>query len=356
MISSALMISSRRSRASSDTEGGAPVSATARGLERLSRASRCVAPLLATLLLLLLSVSGSGCGEQAPPQPGSVIIGLTSEFRVPVDMQELSIIMRVNGEIIRQERRGEGLDGDPLVFPTELAFEDLPEGDAVEVELEAFGGEQLRYTLVKRLASTEVVGGKKLLMRVPLETECAPGPGQEATCDAPMTCVTGVCRSAHLSPASLELYDPAWSKPKNDVCKPEGGGDPVVIVGRGQSDFFAIEDGEVAPVEAGPQGGHHIWVALRMKNLGQSGSITSVKGYIPDLDLELSEFKVIFTFDQDEGGFCKLYGLRYQIDTDGVDVDTVLGHAMEVTVTVTESKEGGIGVGKKTVTLSDTIL
>lgn len=271
-------------------------------------------------------------------------------------MQELSITTRVNGEVTRQESRGEGLSGEPLTFPTEIAFEDLPDGDAVEVDLEGFGGEQLRYTLVKRLASTEVVGGKRLLMRVPLETECAPMPGQEGMCEAPMTCVTGVCRSAHLSPASLELYDPAWAKPKNDICKPEGGGQPVVIVGRGQSDYFAAEEGEVAQVEAGPQGGHHIWVALRMKNLNQSGSITSVKGYIPDLDLELSEFKVIFTFDQDEGGFCKLYGLRYQIDTGGVDVKTVLGHAMEVTVTVTESKTGGVGVGKKTVTLSDTIL
>ena len=44
-----------------------------------------------------------------------------------------SFIMRVNGEVIRQESRGEGAI-EPLAFPTELAFEDLPEGDAVEVD------------------------------------------------------------------------------------------------------------------------------------------------------------------------------------------------------------------------------
>ena len=73
-------------------------------------------------------------------------------------------------------------------------------------------------------------------------------------------------------------------------------------------------DGVVAQVEAGPQGGHHIWVAVRMKGLLQSGSITSVTGHFPELDQDVGPFQVIFTFDQDEGGYCKLYGLRFQLD------------------------------------------
>jgi hypothetical protein len=117
-----------------------------------------------------------------------------------------------------------------------------------------------------------------------------------------------------------------------------------------------MEDLEVAQVEAGPQGGHHIWVAVRMKNLRQSGSITSVSGFVPDLNLELSPFNVIFTFDPDEGGYCKLYGLRYQLDANGTDVETVLGHQLKVTVRVTESMGDDIGVGERMVTLSDTIL
>lgn len=224
----------------------------------------------------------------------------------------------------------------------------------VEVELAGCGGGVL-FPLVNRLASTETVAGRQRLMRVPLETECAPGP-DTPVCAAPETCITGLCKDAHRSPMTLELYNPSWSAPQGDICKPASAGDPVVLVGKGQSDYFAIKDGEVAQVEAGPQGGHHIWVAVRMKNLAQSGSITTVQGYVPALDLELAAFNVIFTFDQDEGGFCKLYGLRYQLDTDGIDIETLLGHEVKVMVTVRESKLGGVGTGERLVKLSDTIL
>jgi hypothetical protein len=308
------------------------------------------------LLALLLVVPGCG-GGPSPSMTGSVFIGLTSELRVPTDIQELHVVMRVNGAVVRDETRGTFMGAQQgLSFPTELPFEGLFDGDLVEVELEAFGGEGLRVLLVTRRASTEVVAGRKILLRVRLETECAPKNGTNLSCEAPETCVTGACRDAFINPQGLEEYYPTWAEEGLDACKPAGGGDPIVIVGRGQSDYLPMDDLEVAQVEAGPQGGHHIWVAIRMKNLRQSGSITTVSGYVPDLDLELSPFNVIFTFDPDEGGFCKLYGLRYQLDTNGVDVDTVLGHTLKVTVRVTESKGSGIGVGERMVTLSDTVL
>jgi len=318
--------------------------------------SRILAFLQSTLVLFGLLLAGCEVPGTASAT-GSVIVGLTSELRVPTDIQELHVVMRVNGAVVVDETRGSFQGAaQALSFPTELPFRGLNAGDQVEVDLEAFGGGALRVLLISRRAATEVVGGQTLLFRVRLEVECAPVGGESVSCDAPQTCVTGVCRDAFVDPYSLELYSPTWSQASNDVCKPVGGGDPVVIVGKGQSDYLPTEDLEVAQVEAGPQGGHHIWVAIRMKNLRQSGSITSVSGYFPDLDIELSPFNVIFTFDPDEGGYCKLYGLRYQLDGDGHPIETLLGHTLDVKVTVTESKEGGVGVGERTVKLSDTIL
>lgn len=311
--------------------------------------------LFVTVLSATLGSSALGCGDPQPEPLGSVVFGLTSEFRVPVDMQELHVVSRVNGAVVADQTRGTTPGMTPLSFPTEVPFTNLNGGDNVEVELEGFGGGGLSFSLVKRLASTEVVAGRKLLMRVPLETECAGGL-KGPMCEAPQTCITGVCKDSHRDPTSLELYTSQWSRPPGDICKPANAGDPVVLVGKGQSDYFTMNDGDLAQVEAGPQGGHHIWVAIRMKNLGQSGSITTVTGEIPDLGLKPAPFSVIFTFDQDEGGYCKLYGLRYQLDTDGIDIKTVLGHQVKLTVTVTESKDGGVGVGQKLVTLSDNIL
>lgn len=316
--------------------------------------SRIVAFFRSSIVLCLLVLAGCGVTE---PSVGSIIVGLTSELRVPTDIQELHVVMRVNGAVVLDETRGTFAGApQPLSFPTELPFRGLNDGDQVEVSLEAFGGGALRVLLISRTAATEVVGGQTLLFRVRLEVECAPNAGEPIACAAPQTCITGVCREAFVDPYSLELYTSSWSQVSNDICKPVGGGDPIVIVGKGQSDYLPMDDFEVAQVEAGPQGGHHIWVAIRMKNLRQSGSITSVSGYVPDLDIELSPFNVIFTFDPDEGGYCKLYGLRYQLDGDGNAIETLLGHTLKVKVTVTESKDGGVGVGERTVKLSDTIL
>ena len=136
----------------------------------------------------------------------------------------------------------------------------------------------------------------------------------------------------------------------NDICKPTGAGAPMVIVGEGQADYLPTMDGVVAQVEAGPQGGHHIWIAVRMKGLLQSGSITAVTGHFPELDQDIGPFQVIFTFDQDEGGYCKLYGLRFQLDQTR-PVDQVLGKTLDVQVKVTD-KEGAVGIGKRSVVLS----
>jgi hypothetical protein len=79
-----------------------------------------------------------------------------------------------------------------------------------------------------------------------------------------------------------------------------------------------------------------------------------VTGRVPDLNLDISPLQVIFTFDQDEGGFCKLYGLRFQLDQTH-DIQELLGKALELTVQVSD-KDGDVGVGERTVTLSNDIL
>ena len=188
-----------------------------------------------------------------------------------------------------------------------------------------------------------------------IDSRCAIVPGGSApVCDAPMTCVAGHCADGEIDAQHLEPYTPGWATTTTDICKPAGAGAPIVTVGEGQSDYLPTSDGDVAQVEAGPQGGHHIWVAIRMKNLTQSGSITSVTGHFSDLGYDVGPFNVIFTFDQDEGGFCKLYGLRFQLDADH-DIQEMLGHVLDVKVTVTD-QDGAAGVGVRTVKLSDDFL
>lgn len=304
------------------------------------------------LFSCLFSLILPGCSDPvAVDDPtGTVVFGITSDFRLGVDIDRLRVVTREAGEVTRDETLTAADGG--LYFPYELRFEAAPEGTSVEVDLEAFatGSQQ---ALVKRRASSTILADRTLLLRVVLELECRLTVIGE--CAAPTTCATGTCRDPFVSPGLLEDYKPGWGgSGTSDICKPAEGGDPVVTVGKGQSEYLPMADLEVAQIEAGPQGGHHIWVAIRMKNLRQSGSITQLTGLVPESGQEISPFNVIFTFDQDEGGYCKLYGLRFQLDQ-AVAIEELLGKILEVTVTVTDS-EGAVGTGVKQVTLSDTIL
>jgi hypothetical protein len=328
---------------------------------------RAFALFFASLFALLLA---PGCNGGAPPNTrgtggdgggtvdpnhGTVIVGVTSDLRVGVDIDRVHVVMSVGGKVTKEEDLLASTSSTPFKFPLELPFEDLDGDTDVAVQLDAFGVGGGTVPLTSRIASTKILAGKKLLFRVALDSRCVEtNSGNAPSCVAPETCVAGVCAASAVEAKTLPAYSPAWTKVSNDICKPTGSGPPVVSVGEGQADYLPTMDGAEAQVEAGPQGGHHIWVAVRMKGLLQSGSITAVTGHFPELDQDIGPFQVIFTFDQDEGGYCKLYGLRFQLDQT-VPIDQVLGKTLEVQVKVTD-KEGTVGIGKRTVVLSKQLI
>ncbi|MRG95240.1 hypothetical protein [Polyangium spumosum] len=301
--------------------------------------------LLSLLTLLLLVPACSGGGE---PLRGGLVVGVTSDLRVGVDVLRLHVIRKVNGAVVSDDELFS--DGaSPFEMPLEIGFSDLADGDDVDVEIEAFGS--TNSPLVVRSAGSTIRAGRTLLLRVDLAAACA---GSSAPkCEAPQTCTGGVCGAVYVSPANLEDYNTGWSKGKTDICKPNDG-PPALFIGKGQADYLPTSDYDLAQIEAGPQGGHHIWVALRMKNLRQSGSITTLTGHVDELDLDINPFTVIFTFDPAEGGYCKLYGLRFQIDG-ATDVEALLGKTLLVKASV-KDKDGDVGTAERWVKLSSDIL
>jgi hypothetical protein len=283
---------------------------------------------------------------------GSVVLGLTSKLTPGAGIDAMHVVIKAGGNVVVDEERSASAKN--LSFPSEFKADDLEDGEPVEATITATSGGDTTPALT-RIASTEAIAGKSLLLQVELEGACVQLPGGSApSCTAPATCIHGVCKDSHVDGSKLPAYTPTWSKKTVDVCKPQGAGDPAVVVGQGQADYLPIDDNATAQVEAGPQGGHHIWVALRLKNLTQSGSITSLTGHFPELGYDVGPFNVIFTFDPDEGGYCKIYGLRFQLDIDH-DIHEMLGKTFEITATI-KDKDGDVGTGKKTVKLSSDIL
>jgi hypothetical protein len=305
---------------------------------------------------LLLLFTLAACGDGTPASStGTVVVGVTTDLRVGIDLTALHVVKSEGGVVV--DDFGLSIGAGDLVLPLEIPFVERPPGARVGVTLEAYTG-SATTPIVRRTAFTDVLLGANLLLRAPLDSACVVHPGGtgEGLCAPELTCIGGACVDPYVSPHVLEGYAPDWADSgAGDICKPVDAGPPEVFVGHGQSDYFDSQNLELAQVEAGPQGGHHIWVAARQKNLRRSGSITRVSGKVLSTGREIAPFSVVFTFDPDEGGYCKVFGLRFQLDDESHPISEVLGEPVEITVKISDP-DGDVGEGKRVFTLSDDTL
>jgi hypothetical protein len=277
-----------------------------------------------------------------------LVVGVQSEPMGGV-VSSLHIVIKVAGKVVTDEviTPPKGSHA-PFPPPWEKTLSGAGAGAAqVDVSVDATGADASGPHLT-RLASTHFVPGHVELLRVQLESRCivypvtprGPGkmPGRLSgpTCAAPTTCLLGTCQSDVVPPAGLEAYAPNWATNVPDRCKPAGGGPPVLQTGTGQTTYLPLEPMQTLQAEAGPQGGHHIWIATRMKNMKQTLSTTKIEGVQPETGTAIPPSTFVFSYAPDQGGFCKLYGLRYQLDNGGIDYKQFLGKPLDVTVTVTD--------------------
>ena len=251
-----------------------------------------------------------------------------------------------------------------LPHETKLAPPAGNEAAAVSVRVEGYeeadaGPPFTTPPVLLRTAETRFVPDQVALLRLQLQGECLLGlpggpPGAPA-CLSPQTCIGGGCQDDSVAPSNLEAYTPQWAENAPDVCKPTHAGAPIVQVGTGQSDYLPLTSGQAVQAEQGPQGGHHIWIAVRQENLKQTGSTTAITSLQPGTGLVGPSMRFVFTFDPDEGGFCKLAGLRYQFDIDGMDYHLFLGKPLDVTVTITDPS-GSTGSGVAHINVDPTLL
>ena len=297
------------------------------------------------VLALALAYAGlSPCRFAAPDR---LVVGVQSEPMGGL-ITAMHVVVRIDGAVVTDETVRPP-HGSRAGFPQpwESTVTAPPgSGSQVEVEVDAIG--QNEATMLTRLGSTRFASGAPRLLRIPLETRCLvfppqptapgkpPGPLSGPTCAPPMTCILGTCQSGSVPVASLETYAANWPNNAPDRCKPRGGGAPALQIGTGQTDYLPLTSGQTLQAEAGPQGGHHIWIATRMKNLKQTLTTTRIEGAQPGTGLTIPPSTFVFTYAPAEGGYCKLYGLRYQLDNGGIDYKPFLGKPLDVTVTLTD--------------------
>jgi hypothetical protein len=314
------------------------------------------------LFLLLFAYAMASPGRH--PDQGQLVVGIQSEAIGGI-ASALHVTVWVAGAVAFDDTVKPPIRG--AAFPPwEKAFAG-PASATVDVAVEALGVAGAAGPQLKRLASTQLVAGRQPLLRVALESRCvvypttprapgkAPGPLSGPTCVAPSTCVMGACQSGVVTPDELEPYTPGWPKNAPDRCKPRDGGPPMLQVGTGQTDYRPLTPGQTLQAEAGPQGGHHIWIATRMKNLKQTLTTTRIEGLQPDTGTPIPPSTFVFTYAPAEGGACKLYGLRYQLDNGGIDYKQFLGKPLDVKVTLTD-QSGATATGTAHIEVAPTLV
>ena len=294
---------------------------------------------------------GAGGHGGASGKTGSVIVGVTSQLTLN-QMSELHVILSVNGAVVEDRTYG-ALFTPPIAFPLELAFSDLPDGDAIDVVVRATDPVIDEYRLIlEQRASTTVVAGETLLLRVTLTHLCSPWQALPPKCDAPLTCGWGSCRDAYAPPEGLETYSPNWAM--HSYCKPEMSGAPVVLLGTGPMGYMPVNDSDVLTPYAGDQGGHHVWVVLRVKNLRQT-SLVTLTAFFPDPGITLGPN--VFSLDFAENvaaGYCENLAIPLQLDAN-VDISQLLGKDMQMTAQVAD-EDGASAGDSKNVTIADTVI
>lgn len=304
----------------------------------------------AAFLLLLVSA----CGEAGSALSGSVVFGVTSDFEPGPDIGRLRADMRAGDAVSSREWALGGAR--ELRFPIELPFTDLPDGTPLEVTLSAYEGiSPGAAPFLTRTAATSIEAGSDLLLRAHLEWECVPsfhlGGGLLApTCDPPDTCVAAACEDPYLPPQQLEPYARTWAVDFGDECRPLGAGDAEVEIGQGTSEFSPLSPGGAVQMMKGPQGGYHVWLALRARSLHRVGSVTTVSIRLTSTGEELCTETVPWDFAPSGAGACDLPGIQCVVSYGLLGADALAGQEADVSAKVVDST-GNVALAQQVITL-----
>jgi len=264
-------------------------------------------------------------------EPG-LIVGIESDLDLLDRVSWLRVTVSRDGD---EEVLELGQSGGPeLRFPVEVPVAPQRNGAPIDVMLEAFDSDG--DTLSVRQASTVARAERKLLLRLRLEDECALGAADTPACQSDQTCVARHCTDPYIKPEHLPDYDEAWAEPYSDACCPIDAGPAVALLGDGDGAFSALDPGGELYLEAGPQGGHHVWLGLHIENLHEDATMT-LRAYAPDLPYEFLAIPARKEYEP-VGQGCTVWGVRYELRFDspyaGSSASVLVGETVHFEVTV----------------------
>jgi hypothetical protein len=196
--------------------------------------------------------------------------------------------------------------------------------------------------------------GEKRLLRMNFDPLCMSDRGDNVvSCKEDETCARGLCIGMDRSSLELEPYMPDWFLPPPDACRPKGDASaPEVLIGMGTASFEALADGAVQALEAGPQGGHHFWIAAKGRSFAERGTLVAISGRNPETGVEAASATSLFSLTPLGDGSCSVSGIRYQVDAGGIDHRAFRGGPFDLTIEMRD-RFGSIARATKRIRVSN---
>ena len=142
--------------------------------------------------------------------------------------------------------------------------------------------------------------------RAGLNDECI---AQEGECDISCpsgTCSAGVCVLPFVAPDKLADYTPSWNEPPQGNCGLVDQTEPIVAIGREESPFSPLEDGDVVTPQMGLQGASHFFFGVRMNHADDASTLTHFYARILSTGRETNVVSVADVYTANDGG-CELF-------------------------------------------------
>lgn len=279
-------------------------------------------------------------GESAPSKvlpkdpETQLVIGVDAESWAAVGYQLTGLDVRATVDGLTLAQQTFDTEAGPL-FPREVRLV-APKDKPYAIVNIAVDLRMNDVVVGQRRMTVSFVKGTTKLAYVLLEVRCnifalgGGGTPQGPFCNTPgQTCIAGKCTSDAVG--NPPDYRADWATNPPSEC---GSGAVEIAIGKGETDYAAVVDGETLPVDCGPQGGSHVWLALRMKSLRQVGTITTITAVQPGDAGGAAVPATGFTssWAPAAGGACELAGLRFQLDVSGTPVADFLGKPLDITV------------------------
>ncbi|MGH7281732.1 MAG: hypothetical protein ACRELY_09435 [Polyangiaceae bacterium] len=193
--------------------------------------------------LFAIACGAASCSSPAP----SMVVGITTQMRVPKDLRSVRVVARVGGASTCQTY---AIDTTPIALPISTTLEGNA-NDVVKVTVAGFSGASTSLpsdpcaidgALVVKSATTHLIDGQLLYLPMALKYLC-----EGVTCDDGQTCFAGACDDDAVDPGTLVRYSDPLLYGNTSFCISNGTcmnhTSPVLMSDPDHCTFtFAIDD------------------------------------------------------------------------------------------------------------------